>query len=433
MVLVSKEQRAKNACRLKFEVEAEVFNKHLDAIFAKNVKNMNVPGFRKGKPPRAIVEKIYGANLFFNDALNSLWSDEFDLALKSAEITNFVAVEKIDVLSISKQEGISVCVDIITKPQVELAKYSGLKVQSRTAEIGEKEVDEAVRAWAEKLARIITVNDRPCRVGDQVNINFEGFVDGEALDGGKSENYSLTVGKGDFLKGFEEGLVGHGVGEKFKINVTFPKDYTVPTLCGKAAEFDIKMNSIKAYELPEINDEFAKDASEFDTLKELRADILKKLEEKNDEQRRYEIEERILDEIIGKMTVEVPDVMNERQIDSLVKNFARDLEKQGMDLDGYLKKEGTDLPVFREKFRAKAERQVKAELALEEIAKLESIEVTEGDLQKEIEIFAKQRKLEPEKAKAMIDMKALKEHLLLSKALDFVVESASVELVNVEK
>ncbi|MDR1260625.1 MAG: trigger factor [Oscillospiraceae bacterium] len=429
-----KEQKDPNKYALTFEIEAEIFNEYLNTLFVKNAKKLNAPGFRKGKVPRAIVEKIYGANVFFDDAVNDLWPSELDLALKEAQIEEIVAIDKVDVLSVNKQDGVSLCIDVIVKPAVELGPYKGLQVEIQLEEVHEEEIDANLMHLAKRVARLNEIKDAPCVLGDIVNIDFEGFVDNKPLESGKCLKYDLTLGSGEFIKGFENAIVGHKPGDQFQIDIVFPQDYSVVSLAGKAAQFNIQLNGIKRYELPSIDDEFASNVSEFNTLAELKSDILKSLKEMKEKNRIADVEQKLLDKIVEEIKVDVPEIMNERRRENLIANFKQDLERQQrMDLATYLKMLGLDMASFKARFANDARKQVKIKLVLEKIAEMEEIVVLDEDIEKELKRFMQMQGIDLEQAKKRIDIDKLKADLKLKKALAFIVKSAKIKEHSVEK
>lgn len=428
MKLNASKQKSTNIYELDFNVEAKIFNEHLDKVFAKNSKKINIPGFRKGKAPRQVIEKLYGNDLFFSDALNDLWPSEFELALQAANINNFIAVDKVDVVSISKKDGVHIRVDVITKPEVELGGYKNIEIECEPLKVTEKEVDETINKLAENVARIVPVQEGAlCKNGNIVNLNFRGFIDSKPLEGGQYENYDLTIGKGQFIEGFEEQIVGHKKGDEFRIKVKFPEDYIAENIAGKDAEFDIKINDVKELQLPKMDDEFAKDVSEFDTLEALRENVKKRLLEERTARRKVEVEEKVFDKIVENMKVEMPEIMIQRQIDQFVHNFTHQLEAKGVKLENYLNATKVSMEEFREKFRERAEKQVKVDLAIEKISELEKIELSDDDIKKNFMELAEKYKIDPKQAQNMPEVADLKLGMKLNKAVELVIDSAVIK------
>ena len=422
MKLNASKQKSANIYELEFNVEAKIFNEHLDKVFAKNSKKINIPGFRKGKAPRQVIEKLYGNDLFFSDALNDLWPSEFELALQAANINNFIAVDKVDVVSISKKDGVHIRVDVITKPEVELGEYKNIEIECEPLKVTEKEVDETINKLAENIARIVPVQEGAlCKNGNIVNLNFRGFIDSKPLEGGQYENYDLTIGKGQFIEGFEEQIMGHKKGDEFRIKVK------LENIAGRDAEFDIKINEVKELQLPKMDDEFAKDVSDFDTLEALRENVKKRLLEERTARRKVEVEEKVFDKIVKDMKVEVPEIMIQRQIDQFVHNFTHQLEAKGVKLENYLNATKVSMEEFREKFRERAEKQVKVDLAIEKISELEKIELSDDDIKKNFMELAEKYKVDPKQAQNMPEVADLKLGMKLNKAVELVIDSAVIK------
>ncbi|MDR1354033.1 MAG: trigger factor [Oscillospiraceae bacterium] len=429
MIFVNKKGNGKNLFSLEFDVEPEIFNNHLDFVYHKRIGKLNVQGFRRGKAPRSVVEKIYGADFFFDDALSNLWPEEFKLAIKSAELEDFVAVERVNVIAVSKKDGVKFCVDVVVKPEIELGDYKGIEGKVDPAEdVSDAEVDDTIDLWARKVARIVDLPEgRPCEMGDIVNIDFNGFLDGNEFENGRSENVDLTLGKKTFIDGFEEAVVGHVKGESFKIQLKFPDGYMTAELAGKDVEFEVKINNIKSCELPEINDEFAENISEFGTLKELRADIFKRLKELKERQHKGRTEAFVFAALAAIVTVELPKVMVEQRVDSLVRDLQKEWKRRGLDLENYLQMAKTDEATLRERLGAQAEQQLKLELALEKIATLEQIDVAEDELSAELGRLAQVHGVGREDAEKFWNAGDVKKALLSKKTMDFVLQHAKID------
>ena len=376
MSLVSTNKTEANTYELEVSADAAQFEDAIEKAYRKAKKNIAVNGFRKGSVPRKMVEKLYGENVFFEDAVNELVPTVVASAVEEANI-ELVDAPSINVKSISKAEGVVFTVNCTTKPEVEISDYKGIAVKKVVEEVTDEKIDKAIEALRERNGRMVTVEDRAAENGDVAVIDFEGFKDGVAFDGGSEKNYELTLGSGQFVPGFEEQIVGKKPGEEFTINVTFPENYQMKELAGQPTEFKIKLHELRAKELPELDDEFVKDATDFDTLDELKADYRKKLEENAEKSAETAAENQIFEALIGKMTVEVPQAMYDIQIDDLVRNFEMQLSQQGLSLDMYLTYMGLEMDDFRKTFAERAEKDVKVRLALEKVAELENVEISD--------------------------------------------------------
>ena len=366
-----------NKHQLEIVISGEKFREAIKEAYKKNIKKINVPGFRKGKAPYHIVKTYYGSEVFFEDALNLLYGDAVEEAISESGLNVINDKMDFDMVSISEEDGVDFKVTVTTYPEIELGKYKGLKAEKVIAKVEDSEVDAQISAMAERNARMISVEDRAAKMGDTVVIDFEGFKDGVAFEGGKAEGHNLELGSGQFIPGFEEQLVDHNIGDEFDINVTFPEEYGAEELAGKPVVFKIKLHEIKVRELPEIDDEFAKDVSEFDTLADLKADLkAKALDRKtkaNEEQTENDLVQQIVDSIKG----EIPEAMYENQLNQSVEEFAYRLQSQGLDLQTYLKYTNSSIEDFKASFRPQAEAQVKFRLASEKIVELEKIKADE--------------------------------------------------------
>lgn len=414
-----------NRVELEVEVDAEAFEKAVNKAYKKNIAKMNVPGFRKGKAPRHLVEKLYGTSVFYEDAVNDLYPSALDAAIGESGYEYVEDKIDLNVVSVGK-EGLDFKATVTVKPEAEVGEYKGLKAEKKVEAV----TDESVAAELEKLqdrnSRLVDVEDRPAEKDDTVTFDFDGYVDEEAFDGGKAENYTLVIGSNQFIPGFEDQLIGKSTDEEFDVNVTFPEDYHEKTLAGKPAVFKCKLHEIKSKELPELNDDFAKDVSEFDTLDDLKADLKKKLEKQKEDAAEDKFETQLLDQLMAGLKAEIPEAMYERRVDDDVREFEYRLQQQGLTVEMYLKYTGMDMDAFRKGFREQAEKQVKIRLALEKIASLENIEPTDEELDKEYEKYAEQYKVDVEKVKALISKKNLAKDLSVEKAMNLVKESAVV-------
>ena len=415
-----------NKYELEITIDSAAFCDAIQKVYRKEAKNITVKGFRKGKAPLHMIEKLYGEAVFFDDALNLLYEGALLGAVEEAEL-KLVDVEKNDIVTISKAEGVVFKTVVVVEPEVELGEYKGLKAERVTPAVADEEVEAEINRLADRSARIVTVEGRAAAMDDMTVIDFEGFVDGVAFDGGKGEGYSLTLGSGQFIPGFEEQIVGHNVGEEFDVNVTFPAEYQAEELAGKDATFKCKLHEIKAKEMPAIDDEFAKDVSEFDTLDALKEDIKAKALERKTKAADEEVENQLIGAVVDAMKAEIPDAMIENRSNESVREFDYRLRSQGMDLDTYLKYTGTTVEEFKETFRPQSEKQVKMRLALEKIVELEGLTATEEELNAEYEKVAASYGMEVDQVKAAISEKDIAHDITLNKAIDLVKANAEVK------
>ena len=425
---VKVEKIEKNKVKLEIEVEVEKFVEGMEKSFQKNVKKYTIPGFRKGKAPRPIFERHFGEGVLYEDAFDYIAADAYD---KAIEENNILAVDRpeIDVVQIGSGKNLIFTAEVTVKPEVELKDYKGIELEKVEYNVSEQEVDKEIEKMREKNARIISVDDRKLQKGDVALIDFEGFIDEVSFEGGKGLNYELEIGSNSFIEGFEEQLIDMEINEERKINVTFPEDYHSANLVGKAATFEVLLHGIKVKELPVLDDEFAKDVSEFDTLKELKDSIESKLKKANEEKAKKEMEDQLIDKAAERATVEIPQVMIERQINHMIKDFEWRLKMQGADLEGYLKYTNTDQNKFRTMFSEKAEKSVKIQLVLEEIGKREKIEVTEEDIQNKIVSLAEGYSQEVEEFKKHLkedDIKYMEQEVEVDKIIKLLMESAKI-------
>ena len=419
MSLIKKELTEKSGYVMEFSVSKEVFEKAEIAAYKKNVKNINVPGFRKGKAPKAIIERMYGKGVFFEDAINACIPEAFEEALKESEL-NIVGNPQFDIVS---TDGDIVLKAVgFVKPEVAIKGYDALKVAKKVDKVTEKEVKEEIERVRERNARTIEITDRACKKKDIANINYEGFVDGVAFDGGKGENHDLKIGSGSFIPGFEDQIVGKKIGEEFDVNVTFPEDYHAKELAGKAAVFKTKLNAIKFEELPALDDEFAKDVSEFDTLDEYKADVKAKLQKRNEDKAEGEFETAVAEALMEKLEAEIPEVMYEIETENYVRDYDARLRSNGLDLKTYFKYTGLTLDALRAQMRPQAERQVKVRLALEKIAALENVAVTEDEINAEYARIAAMHNVPEEQVKSLIAKEDVEADMKVAAAMKFVKE-----------
>lgn len=425
MEIISQNNTATNTTAIEFSFTAEEFENAISAAYNKRKKSITVPGFRKGKAPRKVIEAQYGESVFYDDAVNSLYNQNIVAVIDKTGL-DVVDVENTEVVEVSKENGVKFKADIITKPVVEISDYKGLEVKKTTKTVDDAAVDAEIEKVRNRNARSISVEDRAAQIGDTAVIDFEGFLDGVAFEGGKGEKFPLELGSGSFIPGFEEQVAGKNIGDDFDVNVTFPEHYQAENLAGKPAVFKCKLHEIKGKELPNVDDEFVKDVSEFDTLDEYKADIKSKLEKAAADEASTNLDNALVDAVIGKMKAEVPQVMYQRRIDEIVREWSA---RNRISVEDYLKYTGVTMDQFRANFTEVAKRQVDLRLALEKIAELENITVSDEDVEKEYADMAEQYKMDVDKIKAAVPADAIKNDLKIEKALDLVRDSAKIEEV----
>jgi len=422
------EKLEKNMAKLTIEVPAEELDKAIKNAYQKNKNKFNVPGFRKGKVPQAMVEKMYGAAVFYEEAANELINKAYPNAADESEL-EIVSRPVIDIVQIEKGKAFIFTAEVAVKPEVTLGAYKGIEVEKADVAATEEEINAELEKERENNSRTISVEDRAVENGDMTVIDFEGFVDGVAFEGGKGEDYPLTIGSGSFIPGFEEQLVGAELGKEVEVNVTFPAEYHAVDLAGKPAVFKCTVKEIKVKELPELDDDFAQDVSEFDTLEEYKADVAKKVEERKAAQAKAAKEDAIIEKIIEGATMELPDAMVQTQAENQVNDFAQRLQMQGLSMEQYMQFTGSDIDALVEQMKPQAIKNIQSRLVLEAIAKAENIEVTDEDLDAEFAKMAEMYKMEVEKVKEIIgdgEKEQMRKDLAVQKAVDLVVE-ASVE------
>lgn len=425
MNLKSSNNVATNQYALELEVSPEELDKAVAEVYKKESRRMSIPGFRKGKAPRSFIEKMYGEGFFYEDAVNSLYPAAYSAAVDEAGI---VPVDRADVeiTEVSREKGVALKATVTVKPEVEVSNYKNIAAAKRKVEITDKDIDAELKRMQERNARMVDVDDRPVEKGDNVIIDFTGYVDGETFEGGSAEKFPLTIGSNQFIPGFEDQVIGHKVGEEFEITVTFPEDYQAKELQGQSTVFKINLHEIKTRELPEVDDEFVKDVSEFDTLDELKADLSKKLAERGERAAQEEFENQLIDTVIGNMTAEIPQCMIENNIDEMVQNFEYRLQMQGLDLNTYLQYTGMDAEAFRKTFAEQAEKQVKIRLALEKIGQMENLDASEEEINAKYEELAKNYNMELDRVKLLIAAADVKMDVISQKAIDLVRDTAIV-------
>ncbi len=426
MSLKSNNSVETNIHELVIEVDAKTFAAALNTAYRKEVKNIALPGFRKGKAPRAMIEKIYGKEVFYDEALREVYPAAVTEAINESKLAVVeVMTEEMSVESIGA-DGVVFKVKVVVKPEVTVSAYKGLEVTKMSAEVSDEDINEELKRVQMRNSRLVTVEDRAAEMDDVAVIDFEGFVDGVAFPGGKGDSYSLTLGSGQFIPGFEEQIVGHNVNDAFDVNVTFPTEYQAAELAGKDATFKVVLHELKARELPELDDELAKDVSEFDTLDEYKADLKKTIGDRKAAEAEDDLKNQIIDKLIDNTTAEIPEVMFEQAVDNSINDFSYRLSSQGLDIKSYLQYTGMDEDGMRASFRPQAERQVKLRLALEKIAAVEAIVPTADELNAEYAKIAESYKMDVEKVKVMIAEEDLALDVAVEKAMNLVVESAAV-------
>ena len=396
----------------------------MNNAFKREGKKYAIPGFRKGKAPRHMIEKMYGSDIFHYDAVNDLFPEAYEAAVKEAKI-DVVGRPDPEVVSMSEADGVVLKVKVAVKPEVELGEYAGLTVTKEAKNVNEADVDAEVKRMQDRNGRLLT-REGSAENGDTVDIDFEGFVDGKAFEGGKAEHYSLVLGSGSFIPGFEDQVVGHSAGEEFDVNVKFPEEYGAAELAGKDATFKIKLHEVKYKELPALDDDFAKDVSEYDTLDELKDSIRNNIKTNLDKQAEQKVENDLMDQVIANMKADIPDAMVDSRIDELVQDFEYRISQQGLKLADYLKYMGMNIEQFRAQFKEQADKQVKMRLAMEAIVAKEGITASDEEFEEEVKRIADAYKMEADKVKSIVDAAAVKADLAINKAIDFVKEKANV-------
>ena len=424
MSLIKTEQLGTNQYKITFDADRATFDEAVTKVFRKASRNITVPGFRRGKAPRAIIEKMYGREIFHEDAVNEILPAAYEKAIEGFEKT-IVSRPAFDVETID-ENGVVLTATFYTKPDVGIKDYVGIPVTREVEEVNGSEVDAEIERVRNRNARMIEITDRPAQDGDIANIDYEGSVDGVPFDGGAAKGHDLKLGSGTFIPGFEDQVVGHSIGDEFDVNVTFPEEYHAKELAGKAAVFKCRLNSIKFNELPELDDDFARDVSEFDTIAEYKADVEAKLKKRNEENADRKVEEELLGALIEKLEGEIPEAMFETETENFVRDYDTRLRMQGLDLNTYFKYTGLDLDTLKKQMRPDAERQVKSRLALEKIADLEGFGATEEEIEAEYARLAEAYGMEVEKVKEAVASDGIAEDLKVKKASDFVKEKAKI-------
>ena len=423
MALKSTNKVETNLYEIEFDVDKATFDSAVEKVYRKEVKKINIPGFRKGKAPRSIIERMYGKGVFYEDAINDIIPDAYEDAIKATDL-KVVSRPEFDVVSID-DNGVVLKAKFYVKPEVSLKSYKGIEVTKEIKTVTDEDVNAVIDSDRSRQSKTVDVEGRAVENGDIAVIDYEGFCDGVAFDGGKGENYNLTIGSGNFIPGFEEQIIGHNAGEEFDINVKFPEEYHSADLAGRDAIFKIVLHSIKATELPVLDDEFAKDMG-FDDLAAYQSDVKAKLESKNEKDAERSVEEQIINALVESLEAEIPEAMFESETENFVRDYDSRLRMQGLDLNTFMKYTGQTLEGLREQFKPMAERQVKTRLALEKIVELEGITVSDEDAEAEYENLAKAYGMSADEVKNYVEADAIKADLCVKKAVDFVKENASI-------
>ena len=425
---VQVENLEKNMAKLTIEVAAEEFEKAVQAAYMKNKNKITIPGFRKGKVPRVMIEKMYGTGIFFEDAANALIQREYPKAADESGL-DIVSYPEIDVVQVEKGKSFIFTAEVAVKPEVTLGEYKGLEVEVAPVEVTEEEVAAELKREQENNSRTIDVDDRAVAEGDMVTLDFEGFVDGEAFEGGKGTDYPLTIGSNSFIPGFEDQLVGAELNTEVEVNVTFPENYHANDLAGKPAVFKCTVKAIKVKELPELDDEFAKDVSEFDTLDEYKADIEKNLRERKEGVAKREREDKAVDAVIANAQMDIPEAMIQNQIQQLMNDFVQRMQAQGLSIDQYYQFTGLDQAKIQEQMRPQALKRIQSRLVLEKVAEVENIQISDEKFEEELKTMADMYKMEVEKLKELMgdaEKEQMKKDIAVQEAVTLVAESAKV-------
>ena len=425
MALKSSALTEANTYEVEVSVDGETFMNAVNKVNKKEVKKITVPGFRKGKAPRAVIEKMYGTDVFSEDAMQECYPDALDAACKEADL-KVVTVTGLEALD-AGADGFTFKATVIVEPEIDIKDYKGIEVEKLSTEVTEELIDEEIERVRERNSRMVTVEDRAAEDGDTAVIDFEGFCDGEAFEGGKAEEYNLVLGSGNFIPGFEEQIVGHNTGDEFTIDVKFPEEYQSEQLKGKDAQFKIKLHEIKTKELPEVDDDFVKDVSEKDTVAEYRDELKEQIQKRLDGEAERDLDDKLTNVIIEKIEGEIPEQMFDNEAQNMLREMDMRLRQQGMDLDTYMKYTGMDMEAVRKMYRPEAERRVKMRLALEKIAKLEDIKPTEDDINAEYDKMAEIYNMEADKVKEIIPLESVTEDLGVQLAMKLVKDTAVIK------
>ena len=425
MALKSSNLTQTNTYEVEVEVDGKTFMEAVAKVFKKQAKKITVPGFRKGKAPRAIIEKIYGEDVFYDDAMQDCYPEALDAACNEAGL-KVVAVNGLEATQVSK-EGFTFKATVVVEPEIEIKDYDGIEVEKLSTEVTEEMIDEEIDRVRERNSRMVTVEDRAAENGDTVVIDFEGFCDGEAFDGGKAEEYNLELGSGNFIPGFEEQIVGHNSGDEFTIDVKFPEEYQAENLKGKDAQFKIKLHEIKKKELPEVDDDFVKDVSEKDTVAEYRDELKEQIAKRLEGESERDLDDKLTNAIIEKVEGEIPDQMVDNEAQNMIREMDMRLRQQGMDFNTYMKYTGMDQNAVLEMNKPEALRRIKMRLALEKIAELEKIEPTDEEIEEEYKKMAEMYNMEADKVKEIIPVDSVKEDLSVQLAMKHIKDNAVIK------
>lgn len=426
MALKSSNKVDTNTYEIEVTVSSDAFKEACKQAYLKGKKNIQLPGFRKGKATQGMIEKMYGEGAFYEEALDIVYPEAVSSAIEEAELKVVDAPFDLEIPVMSKEEGVEMKMKVTTYPEVKLGEYKGLKAVKLPTEATDEDVENELKQMQERNSRLIDVTDRNAEMGDTATIDFEGFTDGVAFEGGKGENYPLELGSGSFIPGFEEQVAGHGVDEEFDVNVTFPEEYA-EELAGKDAVFKCKIHEIKTKELPELDDEFAKDVSEFDTLNEVKEDLKKQIAEKKEKDAKIDLENQLLEQVVENMEVEIPECMFTKRTDEMVQEYNYRLQMQGLNLETYLQYMGQDMDTFKESFKEGAVKQVKVSVALAAIMEAENIEVSDEEIDAEAAKIGEQYGMDVDQVKKAVPAEQLTEDIKRNKAVDLIVESAVIE------
>ncbi|MBE6654727.1 MAG: trigger factor [Ruminococcaceae bacterium] len=430
MKLINVTDAEKNQKVIEFSVDKATFDAAVDKVYKKNVAKLNVPGFRRGKAPKSMIEKMYGKGFFYEDAINDILPEAYEAALAESGL-DVVSYPEIDIKTID-DNGVVITAKVFVKPEAKIGEYKGIEATRDAVVVSDEAVDAEINNVRERNARETEVTDRAVENGDEITFDFDGYVDGVAFDGGKSENYNLKVGSGSFIPGFEEQIVGKAIGEKFDINVTFPAEYHAAELANKEAVFKCVVHAIKVRELPELDDEFVKDVSEFDTVDEYRADVKAKLQEKADKEEDAKVDGQLMDKLVETLDVDVPEAMFETEVDAMMRDYETRLRYQGLDLETFMRYTGQTVDAMKAQFRPQAEKQVKTRLALEAVAKAENFEATAEEIEAEYGKIAEAYGIEADKVRETIDNAAIAADIVVGKAAQLIRDTAVVTVKDAE-
>lgn len=420
------EELGKNMVKLTIEVSAEEFEKAIDKVYQKSKNKISIQGFRKGKAPRAVVEKIYGAGVFYEDAANEIMPDAYEKAAEESGL-DIVSNPDIDVVTIEKGSPFVFTAEVAVKPEVTLSEYKGLEVEKQAIEVTDEEIEEEINKAREQNSRLITIDDRPVQDGDTAVIDYEGFVDDIAFEGGKDEGHELVIGSHSFIDTFEEQLIGKNIGEEIEVNVIFPEEYHAPDLAGKPAVFKVRINEIKFKELPEADDDFAQDVSEYDTLDEYKENIRKTIAERKEKEALTEKEDALVEKLIENAEMDIPEAMIETQKRRMADEFSQRIQMQGLSLEQYFQFTGMNANTFIEQLEPQALKRIQSRLVLEAVVKAENITATDEEFEKELSGMASAYQMEADKIKELLgekELESMKMDICVQKAIDFVTESA---------